>query len=208
MKLLAVRPARQHRVALLTDEAGEVLLYKRTFEESPYGVGSSLSAQEWEALLLKSEQDRLAEKAVFLLSRRDYSKRELEQKLCREKGRYCPQNAGAAAEAAQAMAQKGYVNDEAYAARLAREYQTVRLYPRRRAVEALCQKGIARDLAQQAVAALNLEDSQLALEFWHKKRYNRPQSNQEAEKQAAALMRYGFSYEAVRFAMKEAEYGD
>ena len=76
------------------------------------------------------------------------------------------------------------------------------MYPRRRAVEALCQKGIDRETAQRAVETLDQDDGQLALEFLQKKRYNRPRTTEEAEKQAAALVRYGFSYEAVRFAMR------
>ena len=207
MKILAVRPEKGHRVALTTED-GDVLLYKRTWEESPYGVGSSLSEEEWDALLCRSEQDRLNEKAVFLLSRRDYSRKELEQKLCREKGRYHKENGEAAARAAARMEELGYVNDEAYAARLARHYQESRCYPSRRAVEKLCEKGVPRETAQQAVEELNLSDSQLALEFLRKKRYNSPQSDEEAEKVAAAMARYGFSYEAIRFAMKEAYYGD
>lgn len=207
MKILAVRPARGHRVALTTED-GDVLLYKRTWEESPYGVGSSLSAEEWEVLLSRSEQDRLNEKAVFLLSRRDYSRKELEQKLCREKGRYHAENGEGAARAAARMEELGYVNDEQYALGLARQYQDTRCYPRRRTVEKLCEKGIARETAQAAVEQLARKDGQLALEFLRKKRYNSPQSNEEAEKIAAAMARYGFSYEAIRFAMREAYYGD
>lgn len=202
MKIVAVRRCRGHQVAVLTDDGNETLLDKRTYEESPYGVDSFLSCEEWDALCEKSAQDRMREKAVFLLSKRDYSRRELERKLCREKGQFHRERCEGAAEAASYMEQLGYVNDVSYAARLAEQYHTVRLYPRRRIVEKLCEKGIEREVAKEAVNALCGDDAQLALEFLRKKRYTVPMTTEETEKQAAALARYGFSGEDIRRAMR------
>lgn len=202
MRVVEVRRRRGHQVMVVADDGTETLLDKRTWEESPYGVDSFLSLEQWEELCERSKRDRARDKAVFLLSRRDYSRRELEQKLCREKGRYCADHKDTAAQAAAYMEELGYVNDTAYAARLARQYQESRLYPARRAVEKLCEKGIARETARAAVEALELDDAQLALEFLRKKRYNVPNTREEAEKIAAALGRYGFSGEDIRHAMR------
>ena len=201
MRIVAVRRCRGHQVAVTTDDGNETLLDKRTFEESPYGVDSFLSCEQLDELRDRSARDRAREKAVFLLSRRDYSERELRQKLCREKGRYYTDRQQAAAEAAAYMTECGYVNDANYAARLAWVYQQERLYPRRRAVEKLCEKGIDRDTAREAVEALEIDDAQLALEFLRKKRYTVPYTREEAEKQMAAMARYGFSAEDARRAL-------
>ncbi len=202
MRIVAVRRCRGHQVAVLTDDGNETLLDKRTYEESPYGVDSFLSCEEWDALCEKSAQDRLRDKAVFLLSRRDYSRRELERKLCREKGQYHGERRDGAVEAAAYMEELGYVNDESYAARLAEQYRTVRLYPRRRIVEKLCEKGIDREVAREAANAVEGDDAQLALEFLRKKRYTVAMTAEEADKQAAALARYGFAGEDIRRAMR------
>lgn len=202
MKLTDVRPHRGQQVVLIWDDGSETLLDKRTFEESPYGVGSFLSLEEHEVLCALSQRNRTREKAVFLLSRRDYSRRELEQKLCREKGRYYAENREAAAEAAAYMEELGYVKDEEYARRLARDCRDVKHYPRRRALEKLCEKGIARDVACAVLDEMEWDDVQLALEFLVKKRYNIPRSREEAEKQMVALARYGFSGEDIRRAIK------
>ncbi len=202
MKVTEVRPRRGQQVVLLWDDGSETLLDKRTFEESPYGVGSFLSLEELEALCTLSRRNRAREKAVFLLSRRDYSRRELEQKLCREKGRYHAENRDAAAEAAAYMEELGYVKDEEYARRLARDCRDSKHYPRRRALEKLCEKGIARETACAVLDEMVWDDSQLALEFLRKKRYNIPESREEAEKQLAALARYGFSGDDIRRAMR------
>lgn len=212
MKIIEVHPRRQHLMAIRTDDGQEFFIDKRTWEESPYGVDSFLSVEQMEALCERSERDRAREKAVFLLSRRDYSRRELEKKLCREGGRFQADKRDYAVEAAARMEELGYVNDEAYAERLARQYQVERLYPRRRAVEKLCEKGIDRDTARQAVENLQLDDSQLALEFLRKKRYNIPQSQKDEQTVMAALARYGFAYEDIRRAMhvwqEEEQYGN
>ena len=212
MIVTSVRRLRGHLVAVALDDGTEIQLDKRTWEESPYGVDSFLSYEQLEELKEHSDRDRAREKAVFLLSRRDYSERELRQKLCREKGRYCPDRQEAAQQAAAYMTELGYVNDAAYAARLARVYRLERLYPARRAVEKLCEKGIDRDTAREAVEAVETDDLQLALEFLRKRRYTVPYTHEEAEKQLAALARYGFSAEDSRRALKrrqeEDEYGD
>ena len=194
MKLTDVRPHRGQQVVLIWDDGSETLLDKRTFEESPYGVGSFLSLEEHEVLCALSQRNRTREKAVFLLSRRDYSRRELEQKLCREKGRYYAENREAAAEAAAYMEELGYVKDEEYARRLARDCRDVKHYPRRR--------GITREVAREVLDEMEWDDVQLALEFLVKKRYNIPRSREEAEKQMVALARYGFSGEDIRRAIK------
>lgn len=203
MKIREVRPCRQSRVMLISDGGEEpLLLDKRTWEESPYGVGSSLSDTQVADLLALSERNRAREKAVFLLSKRDYSRKELEQKLCREKGKYHADRAESAKQAAAYMEECGYVNDEAYAIRLAQAYSREKLYPRRRIVQKLIEKGIDRETAQTAVHALFTEDWEMALEFLKKRHYNNPVSRTETDKIVAAMARYGFAYDDIRRALR------
>ncbi len=201
MKIAAVRPMRGHRVWLTMNDGEGFAVDKTTWEESPYGVGSSLSCEEREALCADSARRRAESKAVFLLAKRDHSRRELEQKLCREKGRYHPECREAAAAAAARMAELGYVNDEAYAHRLAEQYARVKLYPRRRIAEELVKRGIARDLARTAADAVEMDEVQMALAFLAKKRYTVPWNTQELQRVAAAMARYGYGADTVRRAL-------
>lgn len=201
MRIVGVRPARQSRVKVLTDTGEEWLIDKKTWEESPFSEDSLLTDEQLEALLVQSDHRRAQSRAVYLLSKRDLSRHELEQKLCREKGRFVPESRELARETAAYMEELGYVNDAAYAARLAERYTAERLYPRRRVMLKLLEKGIARQEAEQAVAALETDDEHLALEFLRKKRYTIPKDRQEAERIAAAMARYGFASEDIRRAM-------
>ncbi len=201
MIIIGVRPARQSRVKLLTDMGEEFVIDKKTWEESAFSVDSSLSEDQLEELMRVSDHRRAQSRAVYLLSKRDLSRRELEQKLCREKGRYVPENKELAQQTAARMEELGYVNDAAYAERLAERYSREKLYPRRRIVQKLIEKGIARTLAEEAVAVLETADEDLALEFLLKKRYTVPSEQHEADRIAAALARYGFAGEDIRRAM-------
>lgn len=202
MIVVGVRPARQSRVKLLTDTGEEIVIDKKTWEESPFSVESSLSEDQLCELIRVSDHRRAQSRAVYLLSKRDLSRRELEQKLCREKGRYVAENKELAQQTAARMEELGYVNDAAYAEHLAERYSCEKLYPRRRIIQKLIEKGIARTLAEEAVAALETADEDLALEFLLKKRYTVPSEQHEADRIAAALMRYGFAGEDIRRAMR------
>lgn len=203
MKIIAVRPIKGHQVLLSGEDGGELTVDKTVWEESPFGVGSSLSHTEEEDLCARSERYRAESKAVFLLAKRDLSRRELEQKLCREKGKYHPERREVAAQAAAHMEELGYVNDAAYARRLAEQYARVKLYPRRRIVEALVQKGIAREAAREAADAVECDEEELALAFLRKKRYTVPQSTKEFQRIAGAMARYGYSVETVSRVLRQ-----
>ena len=205
MKLTAITPARGRLVTLRFDTGEERCLDKTVWEESPYGVGSSFTDEQLTALCALSDRRRAEQKAVFLLSKRDLSRRELEQKLCREKGRYCPDRRDAAHDAVERMTELGYVNDSAYAARLAERLLREKGYPRRRLEEELSRRGLPRDDVRDAIAALDIDEVQLALAFLRKKRYTVPQDRQQLQRVAGALTRYGFGSDVIRTVLSQWE---
>ncbi len=197
MTITEIRKRRGRLYLLVLDGEPAMTVDIRTFEESPYRVGSSLSEEELRALLDESGRRRAEEKAVYLLSRGDHSRRGLEEKLRRSSGRE------AAAQAAQRMEELGYVNDERYALRLARDLTERKLYPRRRAVQELCARGVDRELAVRAVKETEKEDLDKALELIVKKQYNRLHDEDGRRKAGAALARYGFDGGTIRRALAQ-----
>lgn len=195
---------------LMIDGEPAVTVDVRTFEESPYRVGSSLSEEELKTLLDESQRRRAKEKALYLLSLRDHSRAELEQKLRRES------DEETASDTAERMEELGLVNDKEYAVKRARDLIERRYYPKRRAVQELCARGVDRETAQEAVERMESDDMCQALALLNKKYYNKLGDESSRQKTAAALARFGFSCDCIRKAIEEwqfkeqdkNEYGD
>lgn len=169
----------------------------RTWEESAYRVGMQVTQEDLDSLQTESRSRRAKEKAFYLLSLRDYSRADLAKKLTAQAGREV------AEETAARMEELGFVQDEQYAFRLARDLRLRKHYPLRRTIQELQAKGIDRELAAEAADAVVTDDAAQALELLRKKYYNRLNDEQGRQKATAALARYGFSYEAIRQAVRE-----
>lgn len=169
----------------------------RTWEESAYRVGMQVTLEDLDSLQTESRSRRAKEKAFYLLSLRDYSRADLAKKLTAQAGREV------AEETAARMEELGFVQDEQYAFRLARDLRLRKHYPLRRTIQELQAKGIDRELAAEAADAVETDDAAQALELLRKKYYNRLNDEQGRQKATAALARYGFSYEAIRQAVRE-----
>lgn len=196
MTITELRKRRGRLYLLVIDGEPAVTVDVRTFEESPYKVGSSLSDEELKSLLDESGRRRAKEKALYLLSLRDYSRAELERKLQQEAGEQT------AAETAARLEELGLLNDEAYAGRLARDLIRRKHYPKRRACQELCARGLDRETAQYAVEEVDSDDVQQALALIHKKYYNKL-GDESRQKTMAALARFGFSSDVIRRAIEE-----
>lgn len=100
--------------------------------------------------------DETREKALRLLEFRSHSERELSDKLKR---------AGSLDEDIERVLEfcreYGFVNDEQYARRKARDLQNLKKYGRRRIGQELRQKGIAQDLIDLAVSELEDDEEDM-----------------------------------------------
>lgn len=197
MKIIAVS-RRRRRLYLLTLEGGDPIeVDVGTFDESPYREGCDLSEEQLNTLLATSRRNRAKERALYLLGLRDYSCHELEQKLYTEA---TPEIAAAVVERLQEV---GLLDDERYAARLARSLSEGKHYPRRRIEQELRRRGISNGLIQTVVFDLEGEDFEQALALLQKKYYNKLNDPDSRRRVIAALARRGFSYGAIRRAMDE-----
>ena len=197
MKIIEVS-RRRRQLYLLTFEGGDPIeVDVHTFDESPYKEGCDITEEQLNALLAASQYNRARERALYLLGLRDYACKELEQKLYTEAP---PETAAAVVER---LRQVGLLDDERYAARLARSLSEGKHYPRRRIEQELCRRGIAPVLALAAVEELDGEDYQQALALLQKKYYNKLNDPDSRRRVIAALARRGFSYGAIRRAMDE-----
>lgn len=196
MKILSVSRLRR-RLYLLTFEGGSVEVDVTTFDESPYREGCDITEEQLNTLLATSRRNRARERALYLLGLRDYSCHELEQKL------YTEATPEIAAAVVERLREVGLLDDERYAARLARSLSEQKHYPRRRIEQELRRRGISNGLIQTVVSDLDGEDFEQALALLQKKYYNKLNDPDSRRRVIAALARRGFSYGAIRRAMDE-----
>lgn len=196
MIITEARRQRRSLYQVVLDDRREISVDVRTFDESAYRVGGSITEEQLEVLQQQSMYNRARERALYLLGIRDYACRELEQKLHSEA---TPDIAAAVVER---LREVGLLDDERYAERMARSLSEYKQMPRRRVMQELQRRGVARDTATAAAEEIECEDFEQALAILRKRYYNKMTDRDARQRVVAALARRGFSYEAVRQAMQ------
>lgn len=198
MTVTAVERRRGSLYRVELDGETEILIDKNTWDESAFHVGSSLDARNIEQLVALSAKRRAHDRALYLLSLRDYPAKTLHRKIM-DGGA----DAATAAETVERMIELGLVDDERYALRLAKDLFTYKHFSTRRVAQELQKKGIPRDVAEAAADEIGGEqdDLQQAIDFLHKKYYNKLKGEEQRRKTTQAMLRAGFDYDTVRRAI-------
>ena len=144
-------------------------------------------------------------KALHLLSGRDYSKNELYIKLS---GIYGEK---AAASAVKLMCEHGYIDDGRYAAKLAKRYVSAKKYGKSRAALMMKQKGLDAVTINNALAAYSDDDvisdiAELMRTKYAEKLFAETDDPVEAKKEVqkviASLARRGYGYSDIKSALE------
>ncbi len=202
MRITEMKRLRRSLYQLYLDGAEGPQVDVKTADAAGCRVGGELTAEALERLLESSQYNRVRDKALYLLGLRDYGQAELTRKLSLETS-----TAVATAVTAR-LAEVGLLDDRRYAMAMARSLSEYKLYPRRRIVQDLQCRGIARELAEEAAASIENDDFQQALALLEKKYYNKMNTPEERRHTMAALARRGFPYGAVRQAMEAFAVGE
>ena len=199
MRITQIKQLKNGRYGLFAGDDFVLSLDADTLAGSGIAAGDDIGPEKLEALRGKAQQGRAREKALRLLTMRDHSREELRRKLERSI------DAGTAEEAVGRMEELGLIDDEAYAARYARELIGRRNFGRRRAVFELCRRGVDKAMAEQAVEAVDGDPLRRAEQFLRGK-YPQGLPDEAARRRAgAALARRGFDWEDIRRAIENIE---
>lgn len=202
MELTAAEPRRRGLVQLFLDGEAAVKLDTQVFLQSGLKPGDQVSDQELFELIQASDARRAQEKALYLLEYRNYSKRELTEKIART---------AASREAAQAaavrMEELGLIDDRRFGEDYARELFSRKGYGARRAAQELRRKGLDQELVQELVEKYGSpEQSGENIRRVLEKKYPGWREDEKVRRRAfVALQRLGYSYQEVREAMGQGE---
>lgn len=155
--------------------------------------GRALSEPELEEFRLCSHRALARERALALISRRPMSKKELRDKLVR-KG----EDEDTAEYCALWLEEQGFVNDESYAAAVARHY-AAKGYGAGRVRAELSRRGVPRDFWDDALETMPSGDEKI--DKFISARLKDPEDREQIRKISAALYRRGYSWEEIRGAL-------
>jgi len=130
-------------------------------------------------------------KALFLLSRRDYSQKEMLQKLKMKFREYV-----IVEEVVEKIVARGFINDLDYA-----RVMIERSHESKRKLEyQMSMKGISREVISEAFGETEHDEREEI------RKQLKKVAKREKDKQIAYLMRKGFKYEDIREVMRESDY--
>lgn len=151
-------------------------------------VGQELDDDTLAALEANSAYLSAKARALNMLSQRSYTAQGLYDKLARQDGEE------AAAAAVERMLELNLLDDEDYARRMAGDLVNRKGFSASRAVRELMQKGIDRELAEEAVAGIET-DPQLAIAEIVRKKYLQALEDEKGRRKTInALLRLGYRY--------------
>ena len=199
-RLTRITETKRGRYALFLDDAFAFSLDEDTFAAAGLHAGDELTEPAVAELRRKSDARRALDKAMDLLALRDHAAGELYAKICR---RFDPHTAAAAVAR---VGELGLLNDAGFARRRAAELLRKRK-SRREILQDLAAKGIDRETAADALAALmpadGEEDPDLAsARALVERQYARKLAEGKTQQVMAALARRGFSHAVIRAAVQ------
>lgn len=182
--------------ALYLDGEFVMNLDTRTLIENRFDVGKEIDDEDLHEIINLSNERRAKEKALWLISYRDHSKKELTDKIKRT----CDEES--AEKAVERMEELGLVNDEAYARRYARKLLYSKHMSKNAAVFELSRKGIDKELAQEILENTEVDERDQIRQVIDKKYRNL--SDEKIKRRAvAALQRLGYRWDDIRSVLEE-----
>lgn len=193
MVVTAIRQTSSDRLIVTLDEAEEIKTTLGVVTEHRLYNGAELDDASAEALRRDSARALARDRALGMVSRRMYSRKELRDKLV-QKG----EDADTAAYCADWLAEHGFINDETYAAAIVRHYAAKNLGVSRIRME-LSRRGISRELWDDALETL--PDTSSALDRYIRFRLPDPYDLAAMRRLNETLYRRGYAWEDIRAAM-------
>lgn len=197
MIITDIRKRKGKLFALFSYDEEIAQLDSAVVQENGIRAGTEITDEELEELVLISQEKRAKEKALWLLSYRDHSGKELEQKLRRTS------DPDAAAAAVETMKEYGLVNDEAFAQRRAEYLIYTKGYSTSRTEYELIQKGIDTETVRDIILSMNVDERERLAEIVERRFLPVPEDEKGKRRIFNALQRLGYSYGDIKSVVAE-----
>lgn len=146
------------------------------------------------------EKTKARKRALYLLGIKDYSRKELMDKL---KHSYSEESA---VYACDYIEQLGLLNDEVYARRLIKDFTNRKHFYGKRLEHELLKKGICKDLVDSLIDELEvdvIEEIENLIEFKYTKTFD---DEKQMRRSVSALTRLGFKWDDIKEVLNKKGY--
>lgn len=195
MTITAVEPRRKQMCALFIDGEYVMNLDAQTLIENRFDVGREIDDEELKDIIEKSNERRAKEKALWLISYRSHSKKELFDKLRRD------YDEESAQKAVDRLEELRLLNDEEFARAYARKLIYGKKLSIRAAEYELLRKGINKATAEQALSEFEYDAQTQIIDFINKK-YKNINDEKIRRRAVAALQRKGYGWDDIKSALE------
>ncbi|MCI6824921.1 MAG: recombination regulator RecX [Ruminococcus bromii] len=196
MLITAIEPRRKAMSALYLDGEYVMNLDTRTLIENRFDVGKDIDDEDLHEIIRLSNERRAKEKALWLISYRDHSKKELADKIKRT----CDEES--ADKAVERMEELGLVNDESYALHYAQKLIFTKHMSKNAVVYELARKGIDKELAAEILDEIEVDSSE-QIRIIIDKKYKNISDGKIRRRAVAALQRLGYRWDEIKGVIEE-----
>ena len=194
MLISDIRQTSPGRMTVGLDNGSEIKTTLGVVTDLRLFSGRELDEEELETLKTASERALARERAIEMLSRRSMSRAEMVKKLI-EKG----EDEDTAEYCADWLVEHSLIDDESYAAAVARHY-AAKGYGAGRVRAELGRRGISRELWEDALSSMPENDDKI--DRFISARLTDPDDRDAVRKISQALFRRGYSWDEIRSALE------
>lgn len=197
MIITDIKKGRKYLSSVYIDGELAVKLDTRVVLENGIRAGLEIDDEKLKEYIDLSNTRRAKEKALWLISSRDHSKKELIDKIAKTSDKE------SARIAADRMEELGLVNDEKFARRYLEELLNIKHLSKRGAKYKLIQKGIDKDLIDEILEDTEVDPKENIRAVIEKKYFKNLSDEKVKRRCIAALQRMGYGYSDINSVIKE-----
>lgn len=197
MTVTEIKKKRKGLSALFIDYEYALDIDTETLLSYRIDVGAKIDDETLKELIDHSNINRAKDKAMWLISYRDYSKKEITEKVAKES------STDAAEKAVERLCELGLINDEKYAKRYAHDLIFIKHLSRSGAIRKLREKGIDKELAEITVEEFDVDYCE-SIKAIIDKKYAKYLLDEKGKRRCVnGLLRLGYSYSDINSVLRE-----
>ncbi len=197
MRIVLAERQKKHLTKITFNNGESVLLDNDICINNVLKADAEITEEQLENLIHSSEYERAKSRALWFLDRADRTEKAMYEKLV---------SAGfdkkASAEVLARLTEVGLIDDRRFAMRFAEKCMESNI-SKREALRKMLVKGVPYDIANEALSDNEVDEEEQIKAVIEKKYKNKLLAENGTEKVYAALIRKGFSFSAVRNALKK-----